>query len=371
MRRIARGEIDFVIVDDYDSLTPGVARSVHETAATLSIGFLITASTPGPWIHQAPFNATPAIRLRHLDERREDILPLAELFWEEVVGHGAELLAHCDDACRQQFEAGPWPLSSHSLRRCIELLVENCLASGALQGSQLLQTLSNVEIQDAILGVLRETLTIGPEQDLSSFVLVVEGETDVTYLKTAAHLCIAEFQHDPLSEIEVVPAGQGRDGGATNAVATLIRLAAEGRTAIGLFDNDELGERGKKDARKFGQRGLTLPAEFAPFQGPAGRQEFEIEDLLPSGLLMRFYDENPELSWESRTERDNQMQIVIKGVDKEGFSQWVTQHVSFNDIIRIAYVLYWIRDEVGLHVPDTIPDRKSWLRDLVKTDNLE
>jgi hypothetical protein len=79
---------------------------------------------------------------------------------------------------------------------------------------------------------------------------------------------------------------------------------------------DEPGRTAAKDARRYTRQKVhLLPAEFDPLNAPQGSGKVEIEDLVASAMLQRFYEANPDLEPEERTTRGNRIRTVVAGPD--------------------------------------------------------
>lgn len=354
-RACRNDSLQFLVVDDFDRCRESVQKLIKDYAPALPLGAFVTATHLGIWIQQEPFVKACRIELCPLEQRAEDVVGVADRVWAEIVGPDVPLSSECDRSALEQLEAGPWPSGGSSIRRCLELLRDRLLTEGVLQGTELIRRLTNVEIQTALLEMIREQDV--PHQDMthSSAHLVVEGQTDVTYLVAAARLSAENHSHDPLEGILLVDAA-----GATNVVARLISFDQQGLVAIGVFDRDEMGIRGKKYAESFGQTALVLPPEMNPL-GDGAPDEFEIEDLIPSELLERFYEENPEHQMDSRIQRGGMVRIIVGGPHKQECADWVADHASYEDLQKFSCLLYMTRDRLRLSSPNHIPDRKEWL----------
>lgn len=73
----------------------------------------------------------------------------------------------------------------------------------------------------------------------------------------------------------------------------------------------------------------------------------ELEDLLPIGAMVRFYDANLDLSPEEVRWRAGAWRIVPKGPDKEVLASWAAQFLDVSGCERLIYVLCMVRKREG------------------------
>lgn len=369
--RINRGEIGRLIVDGFDELPSTVRESIVKAFTRIPGGCFLTISELGPWIHQEDFHSASHLHLPPLEDRPEDCAPLAEFLWKQVLGNeDAELVRQCDESAVNQLQRGPWIEGVRSLRRCLELLAEQQSTRGTLQEGELITRLNEADLLTALVEMIRESTEQSLGIDRSVTRIVVEGETDQVYLQTAATLCEREWGTNPLEGLLVEPAGADREGGADAVVKTLIALSTQQIPAIGILDNDLPGREARKTAGKFGPPPLLLPKEFDRLAVPPGQDEVEIEDLVALSLLERFYEENEHfMEGRTRIEMGRRVRIVVGGPHKLECSEWVAANATLDDVERILYIIFLIRDKLRFARPAAIPELADWLDRLLQSDS--
>lgn len=360
---IARAEVDKLIIDGFDEFSDSAQQSISSHLEKIHRGTFLTAAQIGPWIHQEAFRNCRVVNVTSLEDRPEDSLTLVDHLWQQALGvKDVRLTANCEPDAVAQLQKGPWPAGGHSLRRCIELLLQQQQLRGNLQESSLIDPLTEGDVLTAIIEMMREAETDIAQPDVSMVQVVLEGETDEIYMRAASTLFRERFKSDPSEGLAFVAAGTERSGGANAVVKTLISLADRRIPAIGLLDNDGPGREARKTAAKFGAPPVLLPAEFDPLKSPSGQEEVEIEDLVSSDLLDRFYEDHPEFEDDRmRIQKGQRVRVVIGGPHKLECAQWVEANGTFEDVERIAYVILMLREQLNFAMPSDAPDLREWL----------
>src|SRR5262249_10149162 len=120
-----------------------------------------------------------------------------------------------------------------------------------------------------------------PHIEPTKAILVVEGETDVIYLRHAATLAERKKGWQLLDGLDVQPAGGGREGGGIAVVQHVAELCRDRISALCLFDYDTSGRDAFDAAGRQNLERLLLPMHFDPLHRDAVEARVEIEDLLP------------------------------------------------------------------------------------------
>ena len=348
-----------LIVDNLDQLPAGLRRALFERRHSVSIGSLLTVSRLSPLERELLSTDDDHHLIGRWEDRAPDVLIIATLMWRRL-GLKPDLPDLCAEGVPEAFGRGPWPKGAHSIRRVIDLLAEALALEGYFERTP--RPITVADVLSALVAVIREEQP--PEQE-EVIRIVVEGRTDATYLEAAAQFAYEEWGTDLLSGCCVAPAGEDREGGAESVVRQLISLEAQGITAVGLFDDDEPGRMAAKVARRYtNQKVYLLPREFEPLRNPDPSSKIEIEDLVPTSLLERFFEEHSELGPEERTTRGDLTRIVVAGLDKERVASWICEHASFKEMAKVVYVLCILRRGIGLPLPDACPPLDDWIRKL-------
>lgn len=350
---------DVVIVDNLDQLSAGLRRKLFERRHAAPSGTLITASRLSPVERQLLNDNDDYHLVGTWEEQGSDVLLIATVMWRDLA-LAPDLPDLCAAGVPEAISQGSWTHGGHSVRRFIDYLSNALAVAGYFERPP-----RPIEVQDilpALLAVIRDER---PCEDENVVRIVVEGRTDAMYLEAAARAARAEWGTDLLSGCRVAPPGEDRDGGAEKVVPELIVFGGHGVIAVGLFDLDGPGRAAFKDAGKYTKQKVhVLPAEFDPLKNGPGSEEVEIEDLVSPALIARLYDENPELHPEETTSRGKLVRTVVKGPDKERAAAWVCEQASFEDLVKIVYVLCMLRQSIGLPLPDACPPLRDWIREL-------
>ena len=209
--------------------------------------------------------------------------------------------------------------------------------------------------------------------------VLVEGTSDVLYLRLARELWQRESKHDLFdSGFAVFEAGLKDDGGVQGVVRELqaLRQMASQDTAslmtdrkfVGLFDNDPAGRKHARmlcemDFRVQPYRDVFLLHPVMPdsngvlgpkLQRRAETQnrscsglDWEIEDFLPEDLVRGFYHANPgALIREQRMAGRVHREFMSAG--KGQLQAYVKREAVVEDMIDIVRLICALRDYLGL-----------------------
>jgi hypothetical protein len=209
--------------------------------------------------------------------------------------------------------------------------------------------------------------------------VIVEGTSDVRYLRLARDLWQRESNHDLFdSGFAVFEAGLKDDGGVQGVVRelqTLRQMASQDaaslmteRKFVGLFDNDHAG---RKHARMLcemdfrvkhyrdvfllhpimpasnGVLGPELQRRAEAQNGSCAELDWEIEDFLPEDLIQGFRNLQP-----GAVIREHKMAgRVHRELSKRGKGQlqaYVQQEALVEDMIEVVRLICALRDYLGL-----------------------
>ncbi len=191
----------------------------------------------------------------------------------------------------------------------------------------------------ALAPVLLEEAAVTELPEPCGAILLVEGETDVTYLRVAAERC---GRPELLVDLHLV-AGDGAKHAAVQAILWRQRGVAP---VLGLFDDDVHGKSAKK----------LLTGEFK-FQGPhvktyaqwAGRvDDAEAEQLLPEGLFSRFFDRVGDEAMASKRRAGKGWTYEIETHYKAEFASFVEHEATAEELDKFVEALEDLRSAVNL-----------------------
>ena len=176
-------------------------------------------------------------------------------------------------------------------------------------------------------------------------VVIVEGETDASYFKTAARVADRE---ELLSGIYVVPAG-----GASGAVMQAIILRQiSGVPVVVLLDNDDIGKEAKKKLTKdfkFQNKSEVLGYHLLFDHGDFA---YEAEDLWPDQLINGFIHRRGDQVREGLKVRpDGQTHYDIRFEFKGELAQYVDEQAQPADCERWIDLLELLRSKTKLPPP--------------------
>jgi hypothetical protein len=209
--------------------------------------------------------------------------------------------------------------------------------------------------------------------------VLVEGTSDVRYLRLARDLWQRESNHDLFdSGFAVFEAGLTDDGGVQGVVRelqTLRQMASQDaaslmteRNFVGLFDNDHAG---RKHARMLcemdfrvrhyrdvfllhpimpssnGVLGPELQRRAESQNGSCAGLDWEIEDYLPEDLIQGFCNSNPgTLIREHR--KAGHVHREFTRVGKGRLQRYVAEEALVEDMIELIRLICALRDYLGL-----------------------
>lgn len=350
LTRLAAGPTDaLILIDDCAQLPTATFRRIVELRGRCQRGMLMTTTKVGSEISTL-FDGEQDfyVRLPPIQDRPDDLLLLGSLMWERLAENENDLATFCDDFAIEAFLEAVYPNGAWSLEEALSqvyLLFEGGAASSA--------QISYHDLAPIFMRQAREALPM-PRIEPTKAILVVEGETDVIYLRLAAALAEKKNEWQLLDGLEIQPAGVGREGGGTAVVDYVAQLRRDGISALGLFDYDTSGRNAFDAAGRQKLERLLLPAHFDPLHRDAVEARVEIEDLLPVDLVVRFYTLHESLSPEEKHWRLGNWRIVPRGEDKHTLASWVVQVASFEDVERFVYILGQVRHKLKLPCPESV-----------------
>lgn len=192
----------------------------------------------------------------------------------------------------------------------------------------------------ALAPVLLEEVAETDLPDPCKAILLVEGGTDVTYLRTAVERC---GRPELLADLHLV-AGEGAKHAAVQAILWRQRGVAP---VLGLFDADVHGKSAKE----------LLTRDFK-FQGPhvktyaqwAGKRvdNAEAEQLLPESLFERFFDLVGEQAMGSKRRAGEGWAYDIDARYKADFASYVEQEATADDLAKFVEALEELRSAANI-----------------------
>lgn len=372
IKRLAAEPTDAVVlIDDCDRLPASTFRRLVEQRGRCGGGMLMTTAKVTSEISILFSGEQDSyIRIPPIHDRPDDLLLLGSLMWERLAGIDNDLAASCDDTAIEAFLGGAYPNGAWSLEDALNqiyALVDDSAPTSTRIGYYDLGPVFLRQARDAL-----STPLIEP----TKAILVVEGETDVTYLRLAATLAAQQKGWQLLDGLDVRPAGTGREGGGIAVVQHVSELSRDGISALGLFDYDTPGRSAFEAAGHQGLERLLLPTHFDPLHRDAVEARVEIEDLLPVEIIARFYSSHTSLSPEEKHWRLGNWRIVPRGADKHTLAAWVSEVACYEDMTRLIYVLGQVRQRLKLPCPQDVAAKShlaklthgspsDWLNDIL------
>ena len=338
-----------VLVDDCDRFASTLNDLVQRRSSLA--GLIVTTAEVGSGITQQLTGlADSYIRLPHIQQRAPTLLLMASLIWQELVGADSDISNACDDSAVAALLRGPLPEGAWSLSEVLRLLMTQLVSTGDLTEGHISRNITAADISSVVVQHIAARFSPSmPEPQPVQVIL--EGDTDVIYMRHAANLAETAHNWDLLSGLELQPAGSGRGGGGEAVTARLIGLREGGVIAVGIYDNDAPGRRAAKLARERGLTCLLLPEGFDPLRRRGDQVAVEIEDLLPVDVLMRFYEQHSDFLPEERHWRNGYWRLVPSGRDKDVLAQWITIVTTIEEMDAFVYLLCAVRSQIGLPVP--------------------
>ncbi|MFE9693634.1 hypothetical protein [Micromonospora sp. NPDC005806] len=362
MERMARGQLEaLVLVDDCDRIPPRTLRKLVEkrrgclglllTANQISVDISAHLSEEGDYYLPIP----------PLEQRPDELLLIASTIWQQLVGpRGDDLARSCDELAVRALSEGPYPDGAWSLQRVLTDVIGLLESSGDLVAGRLQRSISYADIAPLLLRLARERVAVAHVAPTNA-VLVVEGDTDESYLHSAARLANEWKGWRLLDGLTVEAAARGRGGGGTEVVRRVQNLHREGIPALGLFDYDIPGRDAYDLAGRNGLQRLLLPVEFDPLRRDSQFAIVEIEDLLPVELLIQYYELHDDKSPEEQHWRLGHLRIVPLGENKGEIAGWVSGAATYQDLERMVHLLVQVRQQLRLPCTREMADR-GWLR---------
>jgi hypothetical protein len=348
MTRLAAKPTDAVIlIDNCAQLPASTFRRMVELRSRCRRGMLMTTTKVASEISTF-FEGEQDfyIRIPPIQDRPDDLLLLGSLIWERLAGIENDLAASCDDMAVEAFLSGVYPNGAWSLEEALNQ-VYVLFEDGAFAPTRI----SYHHLAPIFMRQARDALPT-PHIEPTKAILVVEGETDVIYLRHAATLAERKKGWQLLDGLDVQPAGAGREGGGIAVVQHVAELCRDRISALGLFDYDTSGRDAFDAAGRQNLERLLLPMHFDPLHRDAVEARVEIEDLLPIDLVARFYATHESLSPEEKHWRLGNWRIVPRGADKDTLATWICEVASFEDIERFIYILGQVRHRLKLPCPE-------------------
>jgi hypothetical protein len=347
-----------VLVDDCGGFE-SISKRLVQRRSSLA-GFIISAVEVGSDLTQQLTGATDAyIRLPHIQYRVPTLLLMASLMWEELVGFDSNISAACDDSAVAALLRGPFEDGAWSLNEVLRLLLAQLVSTADLVEGHIRRPITGADITSAVIQYIAARFSPAlPEPRATQVIL--EGDTDVMYLRHAAHVAQSVRNWDLVNGLEFRAAAPGRGGGGEAVTARLIGLRDGGIPAIGIFDNDAPGRRAAKLARDRSLSCLLLPKGLDPLRRRDDLVAVEIEDLLPVDLMMRSYEEHLEIIPEERHWCNGYWRLVPAGRDKETLAQWIGSVATLDDMEAFLYLLCAVRSQVGLPIPSDALSLTEW-----------
>lgn len=294
----------FVFVDDLDKYDERFRKTLFRSVAERQARIFATSCTFDgrlARLWEKALGAANVLRLAPLDQRLEDVREFLRRWLSE---HRLTQVADSE------------------MSETVDLIASLRLPRGFIDLSALLQHLASKEYvfsqpvrASAWVDSYRNVLD---DSKATSRVILVEGETDAVYFRWVAELALDGL--DPDLSIEAC-------GSAAKVIERSIAYRNEGRIAVALFDFDRLGRKYYDDLHGWGHPCVTMPGDFDPLRHGAPDhvlQVVEIEDLLPTRSLERFFQEfhrSPEL--EISLPEQGLKRLVPHADDKLEIAKWV------------------------------------------------
>ena len=165
---------------------------------------------------------------------------MASLMWQELVGTDTDISAACDDSAVAALLRGPLPEGAWSLNEVLRLLMTQLVSAGDLTEGHIRRNITDADISSAVVEHVASQFSPAlPEPRPMQAVL--EGDTDVVYMRHAAEVAGIARRWDLLSGLVLEAAAPGRGGGGEAVTARLLGLRESGIIAVGIYDNDAPG----------------------------------------------------------------------------------------------------------------------------------
>ena len=209
------------------------------------------------------------------------------------------------------------------------------------------------------------------------YVVFVEGETDVSYINTAARLVVERFGVDPLRADEnhqiVVaapanPAIKGRRRGGTPQLRWLgddLKHFAVQYGMVGpicfVLDHDAEGVKTAKELEEMGYksdraRAITIDHQYHPRacrQKRKGDDPIVVEDLISLALQHRFF-QTAAVSCDIAYIEGEASRIVWRHPSKDALCEYVQTNARMEDLVELVRVLCRVRELWQLGIPEEL-----------------
>lgn len=181
-------------------------------------------------------------------------------------------------------------------------------------------------------------------------VLVVEGTTDVSFLRTAARL----LQRSSLEGIHLIAS----TGASAAATQTVVVQAGSGVTVCSLFDNDGIGRAAHDRLRESTfkrviRKGSVLNYRLA-FPKLNSELPYEAEDLFSSDLQLAFASRYPEDMIEVEEHAPGVIHLSFPYSLKDDFAAFVGEQAKPSDCERWHFIFDALDKAVGRPVEDRV-----------------
>lgn len=229
--------------------------------------------------------------------------------------------------------------------------IENCRGRTRLPG----RIVSSAEVDHAFWNYWNTRLA-----DLSTYNILVEGETDKLYLQIAAE------RYQEATEVDLLEGGKIQivTGRGTKRIGPefgmLQSLENQGIKYVVILDGDHDGQRAAEAMDRFGaQKNLHYFLLSRPdYRDKSGKSwDVEIEDILPQSLIEGFVLQHPD-AVEEQLQRQDVTKYTIRGcpLEKEGRTydykmmlvEYVRQRATLGDLTSLIEVLKKARKCMGI-----------------------
>lgn len=329
----------FVLIDDVDGYDDRFRKTLFKSAADHTLRLCATTRAFDgrlARLWESMLSAPGVVRLGALSERPEDIREFLRRWLA-----AQNFLQLADQALADAVEL---IVSLRLPRGFVDLLV--LLKHLASQGYDFSQPLHAPSWVNAYQHVLVDSKP-------KARVILLEGETDVTYFRWVAELALGTAD----AELAIEACGS-----AGKVAERSVACRNEGRHSVALFDFDRLGRRHFEDLRSWGHACLTIPASFDPLQNRAPEhvlQVVEIEDLLPIQAIEGFCEElQRQLDVEISLPVLGLRRLIPRAEDKLELARWVVAKLGPADAEPLLKVYNDLRGKLSLS-PLAFPASRS------------
>lgn len=303
------------------------------------------------------------VRLSPIDDRIEDknawllclLLTEAEVRWTSASKTIATMLNSISpgafEAC---VELSSWAGHLHDLDNLAAHILDQ-LDLLSIGGDE--KILPNRDLYKCFRRIIGERPS--DQQDALNYRIWVEGVSDKVLLELATRLAQEKDGINYLNglSIEIM-------GGTTSLSNILKDNQISSERDLFLFDNDDDGQHARDQLKRLDHNTDVLPRYFLRKSIPTDRHlDIEIEDLINIDLIDKFYKENREYipEFEGLYYKGQKIRrLVVRGEDKESFVEWIVENACFEDIERVFYVFYLVRNRFPLPGKKTDQEMRVW-----------